>query len=175
MSAEHPTAHFMAAVVASSASPKASEANYGRPTAFAIGMMNRLVRFGKTTAFPLQQRPPMANGAPRVFRFAGQNPSVDELEKLSATAARRKAKPGKSAVCRTITWKSTARHWSNVWTTVLIGRPAMPDRQSLVDREGMEKYSRDTFARNKPYDQMVRELITATGSNKPGERTSTAK
>jgi hypothetical protein len=33
----------------------------------------------------------------------------------------------------------------------------------------MQKYLRDSFARNKPYDQMVTELITASGANKPGE------
>ena len=33
----------------------------------------------------------------------------------------------------------------------------------------MQKYLRDSFARNKPYDQMVYELVTATGANKPGE------
>ncbi|HZZ29240.1 MAG TPA: DUF1549 domain-containing protein [Pirellulales bacterium] len=63
-----------------------------------------------------------------------------------------------------------ANNWANVWTTILIGRPpAQPDRRSLVDREGMQKYLRDTFARNKPYDQMVTDLLTADGSNKPGE------
>src|SRR5690606_11613730 len=40
---------------------------------------------------------------------------------------------------------------------------------SLVNRDGMEKYLRDSFAFNKPYDQMVTELVTATGANKPGE------
>ena len=64
-----------------------------------------------------------------------------------------------------------ARQWANVWTNLLIGRPpAMVDRQSPVDRDGMQKYLRDSFARNKPYDQMVRELVTATGENKPGEQ-----
>ena len=32
----------------------------------------------------------------------------------------------------------------------------------------MQKYLRDSFARNKPYDKMVYELITATGSSSPG-------
>ena len=34
----------------------------------------------------------------------------------------------------------------------------------------MQKYLRDSFARNKPYDQMVYELVTATGSTAPGRR-----
>jgi hypothetical protein len=37
------------------------------------------------------------------------------------------------------------------------------DRNTLTSREGMQKYLRDSFARNKPYDRMVHELITATG------------
>jgi hypothetical protein len=45
----------------------------------------------------------------------------------------------------------------------------MRDQRSLVDRDGMEKYLRDSFARDKPYDRMVTELITAAGANKPGE------
>ena len=32
----------------------------------------------------------------------------------------------------------------------------------------MQKYLRDSFARNKPYDQMVYELVTATGGTSPG-------
>jgi hypothetical protein len=32
----------------------------------------------------------------------------------------------------------------------------------------MQKYLRDCFARNKPYDQMVYELVTATGTTAPG-------
>ena len=32
----------------------------------------------------------------------------------------------------------------------------------------MQKYLRDSFARNKPYDRMVYELVTATGSTAPG-------
>ena len=32
----------------------------------------------------------------------------------------------------------------------------------------MQKYLRDCFASNKPYNTMVRELVTATGSTKPG-------
>lgn len=62
-----------------------------------------------------------------------------------------------------------ADHWGTVWSNVLIGRSGGNNRQSLIDREGMAKYLRDCFARNKPYDRMVYELVTATGATKPGE------
>lgn len=61
-----------------------------------------------------------------------------------------------------------AGHWATVWTNILIGRSGGNDRRSLTDRDGMQKYLRDSFAGNKPYDKMVYELVTATGATKPG-------
>lgn len=62
-----------------------------------------------------------------------------------------------------------ARNWTTVWTTVLIGRNGGTERNSLTSRAGMQKYLRDSFARNKPYNRMVYELVTATGTNQPGK------
>ena len=61
-----------------------------------------------------------------------------------------------------------AGHWGTIWTNILIGRGGGNDRRSLVNRSGMQKYLRDSFALNKPYDRMVYELVTAEGSSKPG-------
>ena len=61
-----------------------------------------------------------------------------------------------------------ANNWSTVWTNVLIGRNGGMENRSLTNREGMQKYLRDCFARNKPYNEMVLELVTASGATKPG-------
>lgn len=61
-----------------------------------------------------------------------------------------------------------AEHWSTVWCNLLIGRSGGEDNRALTNRDGMLKYLRDSFARNKPYDKFVYELVTATGSTKPG-------
>ena len=61
-----------------------------------------------------------------------------------------------------------ASHWSTIWTNVLIGRNGGMEERSLINRAGMHKYLRDSFAQNKPYNNMVYELVTATGSTKPG-------
>jgi len=61
-----------------------------------------------------------------------------------------------------------ANHWSSVWTNVLIGRNGGMENRSLINRDGMMKYLRDSFAQNKPYNEMVIELVTATGTTKPG-------
>ena len=60
-----------------------------------------------------------------------------------------------------------ARHWATVWSNVLVGRTGGRG-QSLASREGLEHYLRQSLARNKPYDKIVQELLTATGSGKPG-------
>ncbi|MGE3778169.1 MAG: DUF1549 domain-containing protein [Pirellulaceae bacterium] len=61
-----------------------------------------------------------------------------------------------------------ARHWTTIWTVLLIGRSGGTERNTFTSREGMLKYLRDSFARNKPYNVMVRELVTATGGTSPG-------
>ncbi len=61
-----------------------------------------------------------------------------------------------------------AGHWATLWTNLLIGRSGGTDRRSLTNRDGMQKYLRDSFAANKPYDKLAYELVTATGSTKPG-------
>ena len=62
-----------------------------------------------------------------------------------------------------------ANHWAMIWSNILIGRSGGNANNSLINREGMAKYLRDSFARNKPYNQMVLELVTASGATKPGE------
>lgn len=61
-----------------------------------------------------------------------------------------------------------AGHWATVWANVLIGRSGGQEQGSLTNRDGMMKYLRDSFAANKPYNQMVYELVTAEGTTKPG-------
>ena len=62
-----------------------------------------------------------------------------------------------------------ARNWTTIWTNLLIGRTGGTDNRSMISRDGMQKYLRDSFARNKPLDKFAYELITATGSTTPGE------
>jgi hypothetical protein len=61
-----------------------------------------------------------------------------------------------------------ANHWATVWSNVLIGRKGGMEDNSTISREGMMKYLRDSFANNKPYNDMVYELVTATGTTLPG-------
>ena len=62
------------------------------------------------------------------------------------------------------------RNWTTIWTNLLIGRTGGMDRQSLANRAGMQQYLREALSYNKPYDQMAGELVTATGSCRPGDK-----
>ncbi len=51
------------------------------------------------------------------------------------------------------------RNWTNIWTNLLLGRQT-PQRTS---RAGMEKFLREAFTRNRPWNQIVHDLLTAEG------------
>ena len=55
-----------------------------------------------------------------------------------------------------------ARNFTDVWTTVLIGRDAT---NANVNRSGMRQYLRRGFSKNIPYDRFMEELVTASGAN----------
>lgn len=99
----------------------------------------------------------------------GRVPSVDELNEFTRDRSRDKRKKLVEKLLYDDAYtEEYARNWTTVWTNVLIGRNGGTENNSNISRPGMQKYLRDSFARNKPYDQMVRELISATGANAPG-------
>lgn len=63
-----------------------------------------------------------------------------------------------------------ARHWTTIWTNLLIGRRGGIGKGDLANREGLQDYLHEGFQQNKPYDQMAYELISATGANTPGAK-----
>ena len=106
----------------------------------------------------------------RVFLdVIGRIPTVAELRKFVASKdAEKKRKLVTQLLYDEDYVEEYARNWTSIWTNVLIGRSGGTERNSLTNRPGMQKYLRDTFARNKPYDRMVRELVTANGKTTPG-------
>ncbi len=106
----------------------------------------------------------------RVFLdVIGRIPTYDELAAfMSDRSGDRRAKLVQTLLHDDRYTEEYASHWGTVWTNVLIGRSGGTDDDDLTSRDGMQKYLRDCFARNKTYDQMVFELITAEGVTKPG-------
>lgn len=107
----------------------------------------------------------------RVFLdLLGRVPTVDEAKHfIGDTSPNKKAKLINKLLDSSEYVNELARNWATIYTIQLIGRPpARANRRDMVNRPGMQKYLRDSFADNKPYDRMVYELITATGTTKPG-------
>ncbi len=108
----------------------------------------------------------------RVFLdVIGRVPSVQELrEFLASKEADKKAKLVVKLLYDETYQEEYARNWTTIWTNILIGRNGGLEDRSLISREGMQKYLRDSFAKSKPYDRMVYELVTATGGTAPGSK-----
>ena len=106
----------------------------------------------------------------RIFLdLVGRIPTVEEYDAF----VRSRSKDKKSKLVAELLYdekyvEEYARNWTTLWSNILIGRTGGTERNSLTNREGMQKYLRDTFARNKPYDKMVFELVSATGTTSPG-------
>jgi hypothetical protein len=66
-----------------------------------------------------------------------------------------------SVVDRLLQDPGYARNWANVWTNLLVGRqPRTPG----VHRDDLEKFLRDSFAADVPWNEIVCELVSAEGT-----------
>jgi hypothetical protein len=92
----------------------------------------------------------------------GRIPTIDELRAYLADTSPTKRAELVSRLLGEEYEDEYARHWTDVWTTVLIGRDVTNER---VNRPGMRQYLRRAFSKNIPYDRFMEDLVTATGAN----------
>ena len=107
----------------------------------------------------------------RVFLdVIGRIPTVAEVEKfLDSKDPEKKKQLVESLLYDDKYTEEFARNWTTIWSNILIGRTGGTENNTLTSREGMQKFLRDSFAREKPYDKMCDELVTATGTTTPGD------
>jgi hypothetical protein len=92
----------------------------------------------------------------------GHVPSVEEVEAFLKEPARNDAeRMAKRAqvVERLLADPAFVRHWTTIWTNLSIGQQT-PDRTS---RLGMQRFYREAFAKNRPWNEVVYDLLTAEG------------
>ncbi|MEK6248124.1 MAG: DUF1549 domain-containing protein, partial [Planctomycetales bacterium] len=136
-----------------------------------ISAINKLIRQGwqdnEYTHSPLATD---GQWCRRVFLdILGRIPSIAELDAyLADTSPDRKRRLVDSLLSDDYA-KEYARNWTTIWTNILIGRSGGTERNTRTNRPGMQQYLRQTLRSNKPYDQMVGELIGAKGTSKPDE------
>ena len=88
--------------------------------------------------------------------LAGRIPSVSEINafmKLPRDSRRTRI------IIHLLKSEDYAKNWANLWTVWLLTRTSPPG----VDREAMKLWLQECFSLNMPYDQMVTEILTATG------------
>lgn len=158
-----------AAIVASSAWAAAQDT--AQPIIPQVGEIDRLIQSGWTD-YEITPSAPATDGewCRRVhLDIIGRIPTVEELRAFVANSDPDKRLKLVNLLLEDEDYtEEYARNWTTIWTNILIGRSGGTERNSLTSRAGMQKYLRDTFARNKPYNRMVYELVTATGANSPG-------
>lgn len=148
-----------------------SGANSAEPVGPQVKEINKWVRM-TWTDYEIRPSKPATDGewCRRLFLdVIGRTPTVKELDEFVSS----KSKTKRRDLVRSLLYgpeytEDYARNWTTIWTNILIGRSGGTERNTMISRDGMQKYLRDTFARNKPYDEMVSELVTATGSTSPG-------
>jgi hypothetical protein len=98
----------------------------------------------------------------------GRIPSVGELDSFLAEKGPDKKLKLVNRLLSDEYAQEYVRNWTTIWTNILIGRNGGMEENTLTSRDGMQKYLRDSLVRNKPYDRMVHELVSATGDTQPG-------
>lgn len=146
---------------------RAAEASPGSSLAQVQFINERIAQVWKD--YGIEPSPPASEGewCRRVYLdVIGRIPSVNELKDfLNDKSADKKTKLVDKLLYDEQYTEEYARNWTTIWTNILIGQSTEDD---MTSREGMQKFLRDSFARNKSYDQLVYELVSATGTNTPG-------
>lgn len=87
----------------------------------------------------------------------GRIPSYEEVD---AYLDKKSERPSRAEIInRLLADEGYVRHWTNIWTNLSIGRQT-PRR---VSRRGMEKFYRFAFAENRPWNEIVSDLLLAEG------------
>ncbi len=90
--------------------------------------------------------------------IVGRGPPASEAKTFLDDAATNKRE---ALIDRLLAHPEYAEHWANKWTDLL--RPN-PYHVGIKATLAYDSWIRDAFRKNKPYDQFVRELLTARGS-----------
>lgn len=134
------------------------------PDAEVVGKINELIRQGWTdNEVPPSPQASDAEWVRRAYLdLVGHVPPmdvvagfVDSPPKSDAERAQRRSEVVETLLAD----QAYVRNWTTVWTNLAIGQ-ATPERTS---RFGMQRFFREAFAKNRPWNEMVRDLLTAEG------------
>lgn len=100
----------------------------------------------------------------------GRIPTVEELQQfVNDRSLDKKARLVDRLLNSEAYLEEFAHNWTGIWMAMLVGRRGEAKGELPYSRAGLAQYLRQSLLRGKPYDILVRELLTATGSSRPGD------
>ncbi len=101
-------------------------------------------------------------------RLLGRIPTVPELQNFVQAAGPDKREQLVSQLIDGSHYANEfAIYWASFWANSLLGRTAGLQPGDLANREGFERYLRDAIAADRPFHELVYELVAATGAPDP--------
>jgi Protein of unknown function (DUF1549)/Protein of unknown function (DUF1553) len=155
---------FLSALAVYTALPATGQDLFRGPDAEVVAKVNEFIRQGwKDNEVAPSAVATDEEWLRRVYLdLVGHVPPVEEVESFlkepAKTDAERLAKRA-AVVERLLADPAYVRHWTTVWTNLSIGQQT-PDRTS---RLGMQRFFREAFAKNRPWNDVVYDLLTAEG------------
>ena len=111
----------------------------------------------------------------RVYqRLVGRRPSSDEWKQFQRLRDKEQSHR-RALVDRLLASDEHARHWAQLWTTALVGPASDESGGSKFSRDALVSYLAETVRADRPHEQVVFELLTATGASKPVRRITTVR
>jgi hypothetical protein len=92
--------------------------------------------------------------------LTGTIPTADAVRAFLADTRRDKRA---RAVDELLASPAYAQHWASVWDRALLGR--LPRKIPVLDHEGFVRWLEEQFAANRPWNQLVRDLVATSGVN----------
>ena len=106
----------------------------------------------------------------RVYqRLVGRHPSSDERKQFQRDKQKDQSHR-RPLVDRLLASDEFARHWARLWTTALIGPACDEAGDGQFSREALTSYLTEAMRSDRPQEQMVFELLAASGANQPGAK-----
>jgi len=104
----------------------------------------------------------------RVYlRLAGRHPTSDESKQF-ARDKQKDQSHRRALVDRLLASDEFAQHWAQLWTAALTAPAADETDDGQFSREALTGYLTESIRADKPHEQMVFELLAASGANQPG-------
>ncbi|MFN3149389.1 DUF1549 domain-containing protein [Bremerella sp.] len=103
------------------------------------------------------------------LQLLGRIPTVDEIEHFVGQRRENKREWLVDQILSGDKYEAEfASFWSARFANILVGRAGGMSADSPIDRSALEGYLANQFENNTPYNLLVQDLLTATGTTSPG-------